>query len=468
MVSTGHKRRRITPESWEAQRLIIERLYIKEDRSLKETIKMIRDTNGFHANPRQFKDRLKKWGLSKYHKASNIKVVAAKVEKRKLEGKLTVIRFKGTEVSTGKLEHFRQRKFFKYGDKASPTAATPPGFEYYTPITSLHSTPRAMPDSNVSPGSSPRSSSIAYYAPLPWQHSSWEIDLGTQTRHNSSFGPSCSKYYTPMPKDSQYVEASDYATNESSVRSDQPYNSCHTSPTLGRQTLNVAFEEKASTSSATEAQSSRSEIMDPTFLQSELDDDVANSLSFESHQNMASARISGALPTVDEAAQFLPSSILLPPGRSGEGRSESDNIMPEVYNYYSRSAANEVDLLLEFRKDERGCGYCLMYNRIDDYPWKVKALVAFASSVVSQKQYDDLYKARMVARPIRPGDPCWPSTSHAFCSLGTLETICTPPRNIQQEAIFLHRLVTAHEVVFGVDDWRTLIQVYNLAIVSRI
>lgn len=47
----------------------------------------------------------------------------AKVEKRRLEeGKHTLIRFGGHQVSAEKLDHFNQRKFVKLGDKASPSA----------------------------------------------------------------------------------------------------------------------------------------------------------------------------------------------------------------------------------------------------------------------------------------------------------------------------------------------------------
>ncbi|KAL1879205.1 hypothetical protein Daus18300_001784 [Diaporthe australafricana] len=54
-----------TPEEWEAVRLIIRELYIDQNKTLSEVSDTLDTVYGFHASPKQYKNRFKQWGLWK-------------------------------------------------------------------------------------------------------------------------------------------------------------------------------------------------------------------------------------------------------------------------------------------------------------------------------------------------------------------------------------------------------------------
>ncbi|KAJ5214098.1 hypothetical protein N7449_001267 [Penicillium cf. viridicatum] len=55
---------------WEAHKAEVERLYIHEDKSLKEVIQTMGAVHGFCKSKSQYETQFAKWGLKKYHMGS--------------------------------------------------------------------------------------------------------------------------------------------------------------------------------------------------------------------------------------------------------------------------------------------------------------------------------------------------------------------------------------------------------------
>lgn len=70
-------------------------------------------------------------------------------------------------------------------------------------------------------------------------------------------------------------------------------------------------------------------------------------------------------------------------------------------------------------------------------------------------------------KPLQQGHSCWPRKTFMDDPRRTSEATYTPPKSFHEKEKFLHQLVTAHEMIFGTNDWRTLIQVHNLATILR-
>ena len=100
---------------------------------------------------RQYKIKIKEWGLEKHIKASDMQILLAKRDKRTRDrGVGTVFVVKGVKIEEDRLNRFGKRGFAKSSDYVSPSTgmstlgsisrsttyifiATPPGVYYYTP-----------------------------------------------------------------------------------------------------------------------------------------------------------------------------------------------------------------------------------------------------------------------------------------------------------------------------------------------
>src|SRR5271169_1174383 len=84
-VKQRHVKNRHSPEEWEHQKALIERLYLDEDKTVEETMLYLKDNKGFIVGERKFKMQLKEWGFDKNIRFSVMQLMLAKTTKRKFE-----------------------------------------------------------------------------------------------------------------------------------------------------------------------------------------------------------------------------------------------------------------------------------------------------------------------------------------------------------------------------------------------
>lgn len=112
---------------WEAQKTFIQKFYILEDHTLKETMEYFQQHHCFNArychintalssftdefSERKWKDKLKEWTFEKNIPSKEMYFMAAKAEKRRFEeGKLTLFARAGIAVDKSKVEQFKRRR----------------------------------------------------------------------------------------------------------------------------------------------------------------------------------------------------------------------------------------------------------------------------------------------------------------------------------------------------------------------
>lgn len=76
---------------------------------------------------RKWKAKLKEWSFEKHLSEGDMKIVVAKMDKRRREtGKDTVVFHNGVQVPAEKITNFKRRKVIRESDPASPGACGPP------------------------------------------------------------------------------------------------------------------------------------------------------------------------------------------------------------------------------------------------------------------------------------------------------------------------------------------------------
>ncbi|KAL8787109.1 MAG: hypothetical protein Q9195_007937 [Heterodermia aff. obscurata] len=133
-------------EEWDAKKMVIHYLYIIQDLSLPEVIKIMENENSFsqsYAVPlracalqtlrtyncrrrKQYTTKLKEWGYDKNIKETDMRAIAHKDLKRKAEDPLrpSTFRLRGKPVPNSKIERYEKDKGF-LNDGFDPLAATP-------------------------------------------------------------------------------------------------------------------------------------------------------------------------------------------------------------------------------------------------------------------------------------------------------------------------------------------------------
>ncbi|KAE8443786.1 hypothetical protein EG329_001380 [Mollisiaceae sp. DMI_Dod_QoI] len=159
--ATKAKTPRYSAEQWEAQKINVERLYISEDRTLKEVIQILDHEFGFVASEKQLKSRLPRWGFdTKNMKRETMLALARAKAKRKLDDKESSFRVHKKPIDDHNIERFLTRYDISEEDlleMASPINAPSPAFSVFTPRSVRSPTPG--PDFQaLSLGNSPRRS----------------------------------------------------------------------------------------------------------------------------------------------------------------------------------------------------------------------------------------------------------------------------------------------------------------------
>ncbi|PWW77507.1 ankyrin [Tuber magnatum] len=140
---------------WAAQRERIKLHYFDEGRNLTDVKELMSSLYDFHATEKQYKTRIKVWGLEKKVKTEEMKAIIRIREKRKREGKDSTFLVRKRIVPDQKIERFkRSHKEPTYLESPPPT---PSDIECFTP----------RPDDGYSPlGSSPDN---ADWGSGPWE-----------------------------------------------------------------------------------------------------------------------------------------------------------------------------------------------------------------------------------------------------------------------------------------------------------
>ncbi|PMD22361.1 hypothetical protein NA56DRAFT_658274 [Hyaloscypha hepaticicola] len=105
------KARRYTPEEWEQQKANVERLYVTENRPLREVINTLEQQFGFTASEKQLKSRLTKWDLDvKNLKGDTVLEIArTKAKRAAMDNKKSSFRVNKNPVDDRKIDRFLQR-----------------------------------------------------------------------------------------------------------------------------------------------------------------------------------------------------------------------------------------------------------------------------------------------------------------------------------------------------------------------
>ncbi|KAI0470981.1 hypothetical protein GGR56DRAFT_123870 [Xylariaceae sp. FL0804] len=105
-----------SPQVWETHKEEIRRLYLDENRPLKEVMAMMRQ-RGFRATVRMYKSRFDKWGFSKNNSKKEVATMLQVQRQRNALGKRTTFQRNGREVA---IDAYLKRKGISQYDLAEP------------------------------------------------------------------------------------------------------------------------------------------------------------------------------------------------------------------------------------------------------------------------------------------------------------------------------------------------------------
>ncbi|RFU35720.1 hypothetical protein B7463_g554, partial [Scytalidium lignicola] len=132
----------ISDEEWEAQKSNFKSLY--QTNTLKRSMEIMEHNHGFSASERQYKRRIKKWGLDKNVKGEEMmRMAQIQLERKMVAGKPSSFRVRGREVGGQKIRRYVKRKEIRDLEllQEASIADSPVDFECYTPSDKSHSPP---------------------------------------------------------------------------------------------------------------------------------------------------------------------------------------------------------------------------------------------------------------------------------------------------------------------------------------
>ncbi|KAF4628664.1 hypothetical protein G7Y89_g9490 [Cudoniella acicularis] len=142
--------RKYTAEDWEAQKSEIARLY--NDGTLENVRNFMSQRHGLNATPKQYKDRIRKWGFDKNIKTEEMEAMIRKQQERALQKKGTAFRVRKRPINPEKINRYIKEHPERPGphdnldvDINIESAATPAGISVYTPSNTGPRTPLAAP-----------------------------------------------------------------------------------------------------------------------------------------------------------------------------------------------------------------------------------------------------------------------------------------------------------------------------------
>ena len=126
------------PEVWETYRPIIKRLYLDEEKTLKDVMAIMQREYDYKATIKMYKSRIKKWGLDKNCKANEMKAIARKKVERDAIGKTSSFRVRGRPIEVEQvLRHSKRKSYHSLENlvvrEKFPRPKTPSCIEVSTP-----------------------------------------------------------------------------------------------------------------------------------------------------------------------------------------------------------------------------------------------------------------------------------------------------------------------------------------------
>lgn len=105
-----------TPKEWEHHRHCITDLYITQDMSLSEVRKYMEEHTTLRASDNMFKRRIKKWGLDKKNKRSEVLEMIRQKRQRSQSGKGSEFWIRGSRVDWDDVERYLRRRPVRPGE----------------------------------------------------------------------------------------------------------------------------------------------------------------------------------------------------------------------------------------------------------------------------------------------------------------------------------------------------------------
>lgn len=125
-------------DTWEFHRPTIKKLYLDDDKPLKEVMAIMQRDHAHKGTVKMYKNRITKWRLDKNAKAHEMKAIARKKVERDAVGKASTFEIRGRQVEIeAVLRYFKRRHYRSFMDVVnrdkSPQAATPSDVRCLTP-----------------------------------------------------------------------------------------------------------------------------------------------------------------------------------------------------------------------------------------------------------------------------------------------------------------------------------------------
>ncbi|KAI1172094.1 hypothetical protein F4777DRAFT_22705 [Nemania sp. FL0916] len=98
-----------TPNAWAKYRPLITALYEGQNKTLKETKRIMEEKHGFTATVRMYKARFQQWGIEKKIKAEDAVEIYRQQTARAKEGKASVAYIRGRKITPDRLQRYRYR-----------------------------------------------------------------------------------------------------------------------------------------------------------------------------------------------------------------------------------------------------------------------------------------------------------------------------------------------------------------------
>ncbi|KAI8169895.1 hypothetical protein K4K49_009878 [Colletotrichum sp. SAR 10_70] len=120
-------RRSIRDEDWERLRPPIRKLYLEENRSLKDVLLILGTFHSFNPSKAQLEWKLKQWHLTKNMAVMDWKYVGNEIHRRKCRGKETKVYLSGIPLRTKAIERGLSRYCYETAmEKAMDYVSQPP------------------------------------------------------------------------------------------------------------------------------------------------------------------------------------------------------------------------------------------------------------------------------------------------------------------------------------------------------
>ncbi|KAI0967147.1 hypothetical protein F4678DRAFT_253103 [Xylaria arbuscula] len=126
------RRQSHTPEAWEAVKADIARLYLEENRRLKDVMAILEEQHGFYASPKMYKTKLTQWKFFKNNRQADVANLLQLQQHRLSMGKESTFRRNGRAID---IEAYMKRKGLRPVDllEAAQPGDLPPTLRCRTP-----------------------------------------------------------------------------------------------------------------------------------------------------------------------------------------------------------------------------------------------------------------------------------------------------------------------------------------------